>query len=55
VNITTWTEWRIPLSDLAGVDLSRVKSLCIGVGGRETPIPLGSGRLLIDDILVWKP
>lgn len=55
VNTTAWSEWRIPFSDLAGVDLTRVKRMFIGVGGRETSAPLGSGRILIDDVLVWRP
>jgi hypothetical protein len=55
VNVTTWTEWRIPFRAMARVDLKRVKKICIGVRARETPIPLGSGRLLIDNLLAWKP
>ena len=50
VNATAWTEWRIPLSNLVGVDLSRVRKMCIGVGGRETPVPVGASRIYIDDI-----
>lgn len=52
---TKWTEWRIPFTDFTGVDLRRVKRMCIGVGGLESSVPPGSGRILIDDILVWKP
>ena len=50
-----WTEWKIPLSDLAGVNLSKVKKLYIGVGDRKNPVADGSGRIYIDDIRVTKP
>jgi len=55
VNAAAWTEWKIPLSSFLGVDLSRVGRMCIGVGGRETSIPVGDGRIYIDDIRVRKP
>jgi len=55
VNVTEWTEWRIPLSDLAGVNLARVQTLYIGVGDRNNPQPDGAGRLFIDDIRVGRP
>ena len=28
VNLTDWTEWKIPLSSFTGVNLSRVKKIC---------------------------
>ena len=34
---TEWTEWRIPLSGLTGVNLSKVQKLSIGVGDRNSP------------------
>ena len=34
VNTMAWTEWRIPLHNFTGVDLSRVRRMSIGVGGR---------------------
>jgi len=55
VNVTEWTEWKIPLSDLAGVNLAKVKKLYIGVGDRANPAADGSGRIYIDDIRVTKP
>jgi hypothetical protein len=55
VTTTKWTEWKIPLSDLAGVNLSKVKRLYIGVGDKENPVPDGYGRVYIDDIRVVKP
>jgi len=55
VNVTDWTEWKIPLGDLAGVNLAKVKKLYIGVGDRANPAADGSGRIYIDDIRVVKP
>jgi len=54
VNATAWTEWRIPLGMLAGVDLSQVRKMCIGVGGRNGPALDGAGRIYIDDIHIYK-
>jgi hypothetical protein len=55
VNATTWTEWTIPLSDLTGVSLTKVKRLYVGVGDKANPTPDGTGRIYIDDIRVVKP
>jgi hypothetical protein len=55
VNITTWTEWKIPLSDLAPVNLAKVERLYIGVGDPDNPAADGTGRVYIDDIRVTKP
>jgi hypothetical protein len=55
VNVAEWTEWKIPLSDLAGVNLAKVKKLYIGVGDRANPAADGGGRIYIDDIRVTKP
>jgi hypothetical protein len=52
VNVTAWTEWKIPLSDLAGVNLTKVKKLYLGVGDKSA---VGNGKLFIDDIRVTKP
>jgi hypothetical protein len=52
---TAWTEWKIPLSSLTGINLAKVKKLYIGVGDRANPVADGSGRLYIDDIRVTKP
>jgi hypothetical protein len=49
----TWQEWRIPFSSLAGVNMSRVQSMIIGVGDRTNP-KHGSGLLFIDDIRLGK-
>jgi len=54
VNVDKWTQWRIPMSIFtnAGVDLTAVKRVYIGVGGRDNPQPSGSGKIWIDDIRV---
>jgi len=50
----TFQPWSIDLNEftLAGVDVSAVQKLYIGVGNRNTPTPDGAGRLFIDDIQV---
>jgi len=55
VNVLTWTEWKVPLSSLTGINLSRVKKLYLGVGDRKNPVVDGAGRMYIDDIRVSKP
>jgi len=51
-----WTEWGIPLSTFtnAGVNLTAVKKMTIGVGDRDSAKPGGTGQLFIDDIAVVK-
>jgi hypothetical protein len=48
--------WHIPLADLdaAGVDVTAIEKLVIGVGNRDNPQPSGSGMLYIDDIQLTK-
>jgi hypothetical protein len=57
VQTTKWIGWRIPLSDLsaAGVNLTKVKKLYIGVGDRATPAKGGTGRIYVDDIRLMGP
>ena len=50
-----WNEWAIPYSDLAGVNLSRIGTMYIGVGDRNAPTAGGTGMVYIDDIGVGKP
>jgi len=47
-----WHEWRIPLASFstAGVKLTAVKKMLIGVGDKASPKPGGSGILYLDDI-----
>ncbi len=51
---TAWTQWKIPLSSLTGVNLAQVKKLYLGVGDRRAPVTGGAGRLFLDDIQVIK-
>jgi len=53
----TWQSWDIPLTDFssAGVDLTSVKKVYIGVGDRKLPKPGGAGKLYIDDIRLYQP
>ena len=55
VNAEDWTEVKVPLADLAGVDLTSVKKVYIGVGDRDNPAADGSGIIFIDDIRVLSP
>ncbi len=54
---TSWLEWQIPLSSFsdAGVKLTAIKTMYIGVGDREATAPGGTGKLYIDDIRLTKP
>ena len=56
VKATQWLEWKVPLSQLgsAGVSVTGVKKMYIGVGDRKNPKAGGAGSLYIDDIRVIK-
>jgi hypothetical protein len=51
---TAWTEWQIPLSDLtsAGVDVTAVRNMVLGVGNRTAPAASGAGTVYVDDIFI---
>jgi len=51
---TDWTEYKIPLSEFAGVNLGAIKKMYIGVGDRASPKPGGHGKLYVDDIRLVK-
>ncbi len=53
--IGSWTEWNIPLTDFAGVNMQAVKSMVIGVGDRANPQAGSAGKLYIDDIWLYIP
>ncbi len=55
VNLTEWTEWKIPVSQIPNANLTRVKKMYLGVGDRDNPTLDGSGLLFIDDIRVIGP
>lgn len=48
---TTWTEWRIPLSQF-GVNAAAIKKIVLGVGNRAKPAAAGTGVIYIDTIKV---
>jgi hypothetical protein len=50
--VTQWTPWEIPLTDFAGVNLAKVKKLCIGAGDQADPKAGGTGLIFIDDICI---
>jgi hypothetical protein len=52
--LATWTEWKIPLSSLTGVNLAKVKKLYLGVGDKQTPVGGAAGRMYFDDVRVTK-
>ncbi|NLZ07245.1 MAG: DUF1349 domain-containing protein, partial [Phycisphaerae bacterium] len=51
----SWQEWAIPYSDLAGVNLSRVEKMVIGVGSATSPTAGGTGTVYVDDIGFGRP
>jgi hypothetical protein len=56
--ISTWTEWVIPLQAFAdqGIDLTDVDSIAIGLGTQgNTTTPGGSGKMFFDDIRLYRP
>jgi hypothetical protein len=50
VGAARWTEWKIPLDTLTGVNLARIKTISLGVGDKADPKSGGAGRIYIDDI-----
>ena len=50
-----WTQWKVALSQFAGVNLAKVKRLSVGVGDRADPKPGGEGLLYLDDISLARP
>ena len=51
----SWQEWAIPYSDLAGVNLSRIEKMVIGVGSATSPTAGGTGTVYVDDIGYGRP
>jgi hypothetical protein len=53
--ITTWTEWVIPLQSLQGITLNNVDKLAIGLGTRGNMTTVGgSGKMYFDDIRLFR-
>ena len=57
VSMAKWTEWSIPLSQLAdaGVSLTKVKKMFIGIGDKADAKPGAAGLVYVDDIRLTKP
>jgi hypothetical protein len=55
VTIEEWQQWRIPLADFTGVDLTKIKMMAIGTGDPASTQPGGSGLVRIDDIELHLP
>jgi hypothetical protein len=53
--LLTWDQWKIPLSNFTGVNLSAVRKMYLGVGDRSKPTPGGAGIVFIDDIYLTTP
>ncbi len=51
----SWQEWAIPFGDLAGVNLSRVTKMVVGVGSKASPKAGGAGTVYVDDIGFGSP
>ncbi len=53
--IGDWTEWSIDLKQLsdAGVNLTNVDSISLGVGDKANPQPGGAGLVFVDDIRLY--
>jgi len=54
VTAANWTEVKIPLASFAGVNLTKVQTLSVGVGSRSNPAADGKGRIFVDDIRAIK-
>jgi len=52
--IDTWTQWTIDLQKFAGVDLTNVDRLSIGLGEADNP-QSGAGLVFCDDIRLYRP
>ncbi len=48
--ITGWNEWVIDLTEFAGVDLTNVGSITIGIGTRNAPAAGDVGTMYFDDV-----
>ncbi|MEA3225434.1 MAG: LamG domain-containing protein [Planctomycetota bacterium] len=48
--ITGWNEWVIDLTAFAGVDLTNVNTITIGIGTKGSPAAGGAGQMYFDDL-----
>ncbi|OHB58708.1 MAG: hypothetical protein A2173_04880 [Planctomycetes bacterium RBG_13_44_8b] len=54
--IDTWTEWNIDLQEFTnkGINLPNVEKFTIGFGNKSNPQAGGSGKMLFDDIRLYR-
>ncbi len=55
--LDAWTEWVIPLQTFAdqGINLANVDKIAVGVGTKGSMAPGGAGKVLVDDIRLYRP
>jgi len=53
--LSGWNEWVIDLTEFAGVDLTNVSAITVGVGTRNSPAAGGQGTMYFDDIRLLRP
>jgi len=55
--VAQWRPWSIPLSEFtsAGVNVTRVRRIFIGLGDKAQPVAGGRGLIFLDDLRVVKP
>jgi hypothetical protein len=54
IGAAKWSEWKIPLTSLTGVNLVKIKKIIIGLGDKANPKAGGAGLIYVDDIRVIK-
>ena len=52
--ITGWNEWVIDLTRFAGVNLTNVNTITIGLGTKNSPAAGGAGTMYFDDIRLYR-
>ena len=57
VGTPLWTEWAIPVSEIAaaGVHVTQIAQMTLGVGNRDNPTPASYGMLHFDDFRLTRP
>jgi len=57
IQVEQWQEWNIDLEDLnsAGVDLTDIQTVYLGIGVRGNTTSTGEGTVYFDEIELWPP
>jgi len=50
VTVPDWAQWKIPMTDFAGVNFAKVKKMVITIGDKAATTAGGTGIVFIDDI-----